>query len=95
MGNTVEQNSDAQDSTGAEFDINEARLRAEIGFWRELIDSCDEEQPPDSIERMNHALALAELRLAHLFETYQKISGDGIKRPSNVFFLEEARRTRV
>jgi len=95
MVNTNELDSITQDSMAAEFGINEARLRSEIGFWREMIDSCDEEQPPDSIERMQQALALAETRLAHLFEVYQRASGAGAKRPSNVFFLEEARRVLV
>ena len=41
---------------------SEVLLRAEIGFWRELLNSCDRTVPADSIERMQQALALAEHR---------------------------------
>jgi hypothetical protein len=60
--------------------IGEALLRSEIGFWRELIESCQETDPPDSIERMRHALALAESKLA--------------RPPSNVYHLDDVRGVR-
>ena len=62
----------------------EVLLRSEIGFWRELIDSCPEAHPSDSVERMNHALALAESRLAGLLGSCKPIS--------NVFQMDESRR---
>jgi hypothetical protein len=44
----------------------EVMLRAEIGFWRELLNSCDQSVPPENVERMQQALALAELRFLQL-----------------------------
>jgi hypothetical protein len=46
---------------------SEAMLRAEIGFWRGLLNSCDQAVPVESVERMEQALALAELRLLQLY----------------------------
>jgi len=40
----------------------EDMLRAEIGFWREMLESCDCNVPAENIERMQQALALAERR---------------------------------
>jgi hypothetical protein len=73
--------SDRQRAPGVERGITEALLRTEIGFWRDMIVSCRETEPPDSIERMQHALALAEMRLGHLCEN----------QPSNVFHIDSAR----
>lgn len=42
-------------------------LRAEIGFWRDLLEAADHSVPAESIERMQQALALAEHRLLQLF----------------------------
>jgi hypothetical protein len=42
-------------------------LRAEIGFWRDLLEAADHSVPAESIERMQQALALAERRLLQLF----------------------------
>ena len=89
------QDSKRPQPTGTEYGINEALLRSEIGFWRELIESCDDSQPPESIERMHQALALAESRLACLFETYQQSGRAGLKPTSNVYHLEERRRKRA
>ena len=47
-------------------DVSEALQRAEIGFWRELLQECDHSVPPDSVERMRQALALAERRFLQL-----------------------------
>jgi hypothetical protein len=46
--------------------LSEALLRAEIGFWRELLDESAGTLPPDSMERMRQALALAEHRFLQL-----------------------------
>lgn len=73
---------------------NEAMLRSEIGFWRELIDSCDESQPADSIERMQQALALAETRLQVLFQKYLMTPGEKAGGKSNVYHLDKTRRQR-
>jgi hypothetical protein len=45
----------------------ETLLRSEVAFWRELLASCDGGQPPESVERMRQALALAEYRLLSLY----------------------------
>lgn len=79
------------DMPGAGTGANEALLRSEIGFWRELIDSCGDTQPEDSVERMHQALKLAEGRLMRLFEIYQQASGNDPDRPSNVYYLVDRR----
>ena len=72
---------DAVDLKGGAMEV---LLRSEIGFWRELIESCPEAQPRDSVERMRHALALAESRLADLLGSHNPFS--------NVHHLDESRR---
>jgi hypothetical protein len=42
-------------------------LRTEVAFWRDLLESCGADVPPESIERMRQAAALAELRLLQLY----------------------------
>jgi hypothetical protein len=79
------------DSTTGEVGPNEALLRSEIGFWRELIESCGEAQPRDSVERMRQALALAETRLMHLFELHRQTGGAGPNHLSNVYHLHNPR----
>jgi hypothetical protein len=44
----------------------EDHLTAEIEFWRDLIDSRSPNCAPESLERMEQALALAERKLALL-----------------------------
>jgi len=44
----------------------ESLLRAEIAFWRELLSECDRSVPPESLERMRQALALAERRFLQI-----------------------------
>ena len=51
--------------TVLEPDID-ALLLSEVDFWRETIASCPACQSSESIERMHHALALAESRLAKI-----------------------------
>jgi hypothetical protein len=49
--------------------VNEALIRSEIRFWRDLIESLnDETRTRDSMERMHQALALAEFRLESMSE---------------------------
>ena len=45
---------------------NDDLLITEIEFWREMIDLRHRTASPDSIERMQQALALAELKLRKL-----------------------------
>ena len=78
MATTENIKSDSQGTTDVQHGISEALLRSEIGFWRELIESCQETEPPDHVERMRYALALAESKLA--------------RPPSNVYHLDESRR---
>jgi len=46
---------------------NEAALRSEVGFWREMIRARSDALPAEAVERMHHALALAEYRLVALY----------------------------
>lgn len=82
-----------EQAAGSEPVQNEAMLRAEIGFWQELISSSGEEEP-ETLERMRQALAFAECRLASLFEAYRRAAENRQPRPSNVYYLEKSRRTR-
>jgi hypothetical protein len=68
---------------------NEALLRSEITFWKDMIAASDPTYPLESMERMQHALALAEWRLATLFREYQDAysSGSFSKLPSNVYSI--------
>lgn len=52
---------------------SEALLRAEIRFWRELLNECNPSVPADSVERMRQALALAE----HRFLEHCRGAGEG------------------
>ena len=74
MAITENMNCRMQAATSVERGISEALLRSEIGFWRELIETCRESESPDSVERMHYALALAESRLAN--------------NPSNIYRLD-------
>ena len=77
MATTENIESDSQSATCMQHGISQALLRSEIGFWRELIESCQEKDSPDSVERMRYALALAESKL--------------VRPPSNVYHLDDAR----
>ena len=92
MATTENIKSDRQGTTGVQHGISEALLRSEIGFWREMIDSCGEAQPAASIERMHQAMALAQARLDMLFDTYRETGRAGAKRCSNVYHLDERRK---
>ncbi|MGD2129656.1 MAG: hypothetical protein PVJ33_13400 [Lysobacterales bacterium] len=52
--------------------FNEVALRAEVLFWRELIETSGPAQPRESVERMQQALALAELKLRKAYETRRR-----------------------
>ncbi len=67
---------------------NEALLRSEIGFWRELIDSCSATQDADSLERMQQALALAESRLCSLFAKHHESENGDSRRSAKVYYLD-------
>ena len=73
-------------STQAGPNINETVLRSEIAFWQEMIGSSSNALPPEAVERMHQALALAEKRLSCLYE--MRVSAH----TSNVFHLDQARR---
>ncbi len=90
MATIENKNSEGQGATGVQLGIGEALLRSEIEFWHELIESSREKEPPESIERMRYAMALAESRLASLFNTDRKAGADDIDH-SNVYLLDEAR----
>lgn len=77
--------------TQAETGANEAGLRAEIAFWKEMLEICGDDTPPESLERMGFALALAEKRLKTLFDEYSTPGKVGDS-PPNVFHLDRVRR---
>jgi hypothetical protein len=69
---------------------SETLLRAEIGFWWELLNDCDDALPPESVERMRQALALAEHRLMQLFAEHSASRGSSVgpartSRPAGCF----------
>lgn len=66
--------------------INETMLRSEIAFWREMIGSASNELPAEAVERMGHALALAERKLSNFYRAHAGSS------QQNVFRLDQARR---
>ena len=68
----------------ADAGASETVLRAEIDFWRELLGDSNCSLPPESIERMRQALALAELRFLQLFSEPSAAHGssDGLARTS-------------
>ena len=75
----------------SQTDENEAGLRAEVCFWKELLETCNEDTPYESRERMGYALALAEKKLKSLFENYHQPGDKAGGRP-NVFHLDAKRR---
>ena len=53
----------------------ESLLRTEIQFWRELINSKNQETcSAETLERMRQALALAEYRLCHSGDEYSEFA---------------------
>jgi hypothetical protein len=90
MATSRNMSSDRQGATGVQLGISEALLRSEVEFWCELIESCEENESPDSLERMRYAMALAESRLASVLEPDRKTSTKPT-RLSNVILLDEAR----
>jgi len=58
---------DFMDSAMTTRPASEALLRSEIAFWQQMIRSCDAGHPPESLERMDQALRLAEYRLLELY----------------------------
>jgi len=68
---------------------NEALLRSEIDFWKDMIAACEPTHSSESKERMQQALLLAERRLATLFQDYQDeySSGSVNTLPSNVYSI--------
>ncbi len=74
----------ASAEAGPQF--NETVLRSEIAFWQEMLGSATSELPDEAVERMRHALALAERKLSHFYMAHA-----GAKR-QNVFHLDQARR---
>ena len=61
-------------------------LRSEVAFWRGLVESCSATVPPESFERMQQALALAESRLVQLYTA----NGDGLRSCSGPARASEA-----
>lgn len=73
--------------------VNEALLRSEVAFWRELIAASDlAVQPSASIERMHQALALAESRLAGLFADHEQGDSAPSSGSARIYHLDPGRR---
>ncbi len=70
--------------------FNEAALRSEIAFWQEMIAARGEAMPREAVERMHHALALAEKRLLEFYAQYASDGPAGTT--ARVFNLADARR---
>ena len=83
-----------QNQTDQLYGTNEALLRSEIGFWKELIGSRDPSIAPASVERMEHALALAEKRLAELFQKYRNGLKKNLSGSGNVVFIGQKRQAK-
>ena len=86
-----------QDSLQHTNGINEPLLRSEISFWDDMIAGCDPAHSPESLERMQQALALAESRLATLFRGDQHANAfDTLKKlPSNVYSISRSSASRA
>jgi hypothetical protein len=89
--NTVNQASDNRDESTPAYRINEAVLRAEIGFWQELIDTREESMADDSLERMHQALALAQCKLTSLFKNHPQSTNGNHHNLSNVYCISQRR----
>ena len=83
----IEKSEDGQTISFRHLGTNEALLRSEIGFWKEMIDSNGPTHVPATIERMEQALALAESRLAELFEALQFECEKEPPGSGNVYFI--------
>ena len=60
-------------------------LQAEIHFWEDMIETRGHCLPPEAVERMQYAMALAERRLRRCLEIPEPLN-------SRVFSLDKARR---
>jgi hypothetical protein len=67
MGNGRSANLQSTEEETGDLHPNEAALRSEVGFWREMIRARSDALPAEAVERMRHALALAEYRLVSLY----------------------------
>ena len=66
--------------------MNETLLRSEITFWQEMIACRSDAMPAYAVERMHHALELAESHLLTLYKDYPHPLSQ------NVYQLDQARR---
>ena len=60
-------------------------LQAEILFWEDMIETRGHCLPPEAVERMQHAMALAERRLLRCLEVTDPLN-------SRIYSLDKARR---
>ena len=82
---------DGQGQCDRMYGTNEDLLRSEIRFWKELIHSNDELNASATNERMGHALALAESRLADLYSHFDDEPNQGRVEQDNVYFISRKR----
>ena len=86
MADTETATAGQPDDEHSRIDLSETVLRSEIAFWQEMIGSRCDAMPPEAVERMQHALALAKKRLSGLLECYPNADAP------NVYQLDPARR---
>jgi hypothetical protein len=67
MGNSQSANLQAEGEEPGDLQPSETALRSEVAFWREMIGARSEALPAEAVERMHHALALAEHRIVALY----------------------------
>ena len=82
---------DGQGQCDRAYRTNRDLLRSEIRFWQELIHSNDESITSATNERMEHALALAESRLADLCSRFDEELNQGRVEHDNVYFIGRQR----
>ena len=68
MGNSRSASLQSAEEETEDLQVSEAALRSEVGFWREMIQARSEALPAEAVERMHHAMALAEHRLVALYK---------------------------
>lgn len=85
--NTLNSTDDESVNRDPLYGISAALLRSEIGFWQDLIDSSAEPLAPEALERMEQALALAELKLKRMVQNSQPSAAKSGYKNSNVYSI--------
>lgn len=78
MGNSRSASLDSAEEETGGLHLNETALRCEVGFWQEMIQARGDSLPAEAVERMHHALALAEHRLLALYGNRRQEGPPGV-----------------